>query len=147
MKKLIIAFVIILALPVVFHTLKAIIPQSITIERFEAALNQSGLVPEGVQRCEQPNLDAAEEFSLRINGDHVQLFRYADRGKIAAQYEYQKKDAGSAIVETWQLSESLGAAKPSSKPSSAARSGMFMVVVTSEDAALRQKVIEVFKSL
>jgi len=142
-KLLILAVVVIVLLPVITKMM----PKAITVERFEAALTAAGLAPQGVQRVEPPNLEAVEQHFLSVNSDSIELYRYDDRGKIAKQVEFQKKDAGSVMVEAWNLSEKLGAAKPASTPSSAARNGMSMVVITSEDAALRQQVISLFKSL
>jgi hypothetical protein len=90
---------------------------------------------------------AVEQFSMVVNGAQVDVYRFEDEGKIATQLEYQKPDAGSAIVETWNLSESLGAAKPKNKPVLALRNGMFLCTIAHEDKELRGRIGKVFSSM
>ena len=144
MKKVLIAAVaLILALPL----LPLIIPKPVTFERIQAALAAEGLAVTDVREATVPQNQAIAEVAMSVNGAPVHVYLYEHEGKIAKQLEFQKPDAGSQIVATWNLSESLGAAKPKNKPLSAARNGMFMLTVVSEDKALRDRVVRIFKGV
>ena len=83
---------------------------------------------------------------MMIGSVRVNIYQFDDVGVQARQFEYQKKDPGQAIVETWGLAQSLGAAVPKQTPSLAAQRRSFMIVATGEDKALLNRIIEVFKS-
>lgn len=143
MKKAIpIIVVILIAIPV----LPRLMPTPLTMDGIEAGFKAAGFTVADMQ-TPAPQLGAVEERLMTVNGASVEVYRFEDEGKIATQLEYQKPDSGSAIVETWNLSESLGAAKPKSKPVSASRNGMFMLVVIGEDKALRDRVVQAFNRL
>ena len=143
MQKLIIAAIVVLLL---FPFLIKLMPKPLTLDRFEQGFKKSGMAVSEIKHV-PPSLEAIDQLSFTIDGSTVDIYQYDDEGKIAKNYEYQKPDVGQAIVETWNLSESLGAAKPHSIPTSASRRGKFFVVVASEDASLRAKVIELFNTL
>lgn len=144
MKKVLIAIVVlVLAIPI----LPLIIPKPVTFERIQAALAAQGLAVTDVNEVTLPQNQAVAEVAMSLNGAPVHIYLYDHEGKIAKQLEFQKPDAGSQIVATWNLSESLGAAKPKNKPLSAARNGMFMLTVESEDKALRDRIVRIFKGL
>jgi len=145
MKKILIAaVVVILLLPVA----RRLIPKPFTSERFQAALKDKGLVVTDAGKSDSPSVPGAvEQFSMVVNGAQVDVYRFEDEGKIATQLEYQKPDSGSVIVETWNLSESLGAAKPKNKPVLALRNRMFLAVIAHEDKELRGRVGKVFSSM
>ena len=145
MKKAVLAVVaIILLLPIA----QRLIPKPVTFERVEAALNSAQFSVTDVQKVDRPALSGAiEQVSMVVNGAAVEVYRFEDEGKIVTQLEYQKPDAGSAIVETWNLSEALGAAKPKNKPLLPLRNRMFLMTITHEDKALRDRIGKVFKSL
>jgi len=144
MKKVLIAIVVlVLAIPI----LPLIIPKPVTFERIQAALAGQGLAVTDVNEVTLPQNQAVAEVAMSLNGAPVHIYLYDHEGKIAKQLEFQKPDAGSQIVATWNLSESLGAAKPKNKPLSAARNGMFMLTVESEDKALRDRIVRIFKGL
>lgn len=142
-KALIIVGVLLVAIPIV----PKLIPEAMTLDKVESALTAAGYTLTDVRNVDVPRLGAIAMKEMTVNGASVELYEFDDEGEIAKQLEYQKPDAGSAIVETWNLSESLGAAKPKSKPVKAARNGMFMLVVMSEDKALRERVASVFAGL
>lgn len=142
-KALIVGAVILLLLPI----LPRLIPEPFSPERLQEALKGAGLDVSEVAAAPQPGLGAVEQISMKINGEHGELYKFDDEGKIVTQLEYQKPDSGSVIVESWNLSEQLGAAKPKNKPISADRNGMYMFTITSEDKALRERAMKVFKSL
>ena len=142
-KVLIAAVVLILALPI----LPLIIPKPVTFERIQAALAAQGLSVTDVREVTRPQNQAVAEVAMSVNGAPVHMYLYDHQGKIAKQLEFQKPDPGSQIVATWNLSESLGAAKPKNKPLSAVRNGMFMLTVESEDKALRDRIVRIFKGL
>jgi len=142
-KALVIVGVLLLALPII----PKLIPETMTLDKVVAALTAAGYTLTDVKDVDSPRLGAIAMKELTVNGANVELYEFDDEGEIAKQLEYQKPDAGSAIVETWNLSESLGAAKPQSKPVTAARNGMMMIVVMSEDKALRERVASVFRGL
>ena len=144
MKKVLIAIVVlVLAIPI----LPLIIPKPVTFERIQAALAGQGLAVTDVNEVTLPQNQAVAEVAMSLNGAPVHIYLYDHEGKIAKQLEFQKPDPGSQIVATWNLSESLGAAKPKNKPLSAARNGMFMLTVESEDKALRDRVVRIFKGV
>jgi len=142
-KVLIAAVVLILALPI----LPRIIPKPVTFERIQAALAAQGLAVSDVREATTPQNQAVAQVDMSVQGASVRIYLYDHEGKIAKQLEFQKPDAGSQIVATWNLSESLGAAKPKNRPLSAARNGLFMLTVESEDKALRDRVVRIFKGV
>ena len=145
MKKAVLAVVgIILLLPIA----QRLIPKPVTFDRVEAALNSAEFLVTDVRKVDRPTLPGAiEQVSMVVNGAAVEVYRFEEEGKIVTQLEYQKPDAGSAIVETWNLSEALGAAKPKNKPLLPLRNGMFLMTITHEDKALRDRIGKVFRSL
>ena len=144
MKKVVIIVVVGLVL---LPLLPKIIPKSFTMESVEPGFRTAGFTVEGARPVEPPQNEALEQLSMTVNGLQVDVFRYDDEGKIAKQLEFQKPDSGSAIVEAWGLAQTLGAAKPVNKPVTPERRGMFMIVVTGDDKALRLRIAESFKHL
>lgn len=144
MRKWIIAIVIAAAL---IPVIPMILPKPVTFERVEAAFKQKGYAVSGVHVETAPMLGAAGQVNMIVDGAQVALYRFDSEGKITTQLEYQKPDAGSAIVETWNLRESLGAAPPRRTPLAAARNGLFLITVASDNAALRRQLVALFKGL
>ena len=144
MKKVVIAVVaFVVLLPVVLRLL----PKPFTVERFQAALEAAGFVVGDVRKMDAPAVPGAvEAFSMTVNGAQVDVYRFDDEGKIATQLEYNKPDAGTAIVESWGLADALGAAKPKNKPVLPLRNGMFMALIADEDKTLRERVGRVFRA-
>jgi len=144
MKKIVIAGVaLLLLLPII----QRFWPKPFTFERFQAALEHAALTVENAGKVGAPSIQGAvEQFSMLVNGAQVDVYRFEDEGKIATQLEYNKTDAGTAIVETWNLSESLGAAKPKNKPVLVRRNRMFLLIVSHEDKTLRERIAKVFDS-
>ena len=143
MKKLIIAAVVVILL---FPFISKMMPEPLTMDRLEQGFQKSGMTVSELKHV-TPSLESIDQLSFKVNGSSVDIYQYDGEGKIAKNYEYQKPDVGQAVVETWNLSESLGAAKPHSIPTSASRRGLFFIVVSSEDAALRAKVVELFNKI
>jgi hypothetical protein len=141
------AVVIVAAVLILLPLVPRLIPKPVTFERVQAALEGSGFLVTNVRKVDPPMLKSVEQVSMQVNGSPVDVYRYDDRGAIATQLEYQKPDAGTVIVEAWNLSESLGAAKPKNKPVFPARNGMFMLVITTDDKALGRRVVKIFESL
>lgn len=137
----------IMVLVPVIAVIRPYLPKAVTFERVEQAYNDAGFWVTEVTRVEPPTLDSVAQLSLRVEGYPVNVYQFDSEGPIAKQLEFQKPDAGSVVVEAWNLSERLGAAKPKNIPTSAARNGMFMLTVQSEDAGLRRRVVEIFKGL
>jgi len=144
MQKIVVVLVLILVLIPVIAALK---PKPITLERARTVFEENGLIVESAEEATAPQIQAVEQFTLHVNGARVEIYRYDDEGKIAKNYEYQKTDAGTAIVESMGIADSLGAAAPRSTKSDAARKRKYLVVVTTNDDALRATVIRLFKSL
>lgn len=143
MKNVVITIVVlVLLLPLIV----AILPKPVTLERAVSAFEAAGLVVEYPETV-SPSLEAVEQIHMYVNGADVNLYRYDDEGKIMKNLEYQRPDAGTAVVEAMGIGASLGAAPSRNKPSSAQRNGMWMLTVQSEDAALRQKVVKIFSGL
>jgi len=146
-KKVLIGVVALVILIPLLPKLAQLMPEPVTLDAIEPAFTKAGLAVSDVATSPNPGLGAVGEISMVVNGANVIVYEFDNEGKIVAQLEYQKPDAGSVIVETWNLSESLGAAKPKNKPCSAARNGMFMITATGEDKALNSKIVQIFKDL
>lgn len=142
LKALIFAVVVLLAFPFVMK----LIPEPLTMERVQAGFAASGLPVVQLQQV-APTNESVAELSGIIGGVSVNVYQYNDEGKIARYTEYQKKDAGTAVVETWNLAQSLGAAVRKDTPSKYLRRGMFLVVATGNDVAMLDRVIAAFKGL
>ena len=144
MQKAVIAIVIlIVVLPIALK----LIPQPMTFDRIESGFTKAGLPVTNSAPVTPPLASAEEQHTMTIEDAQVDLYRYSDEGTIVQQQEYQKTDTGTVIVQSWNLSESLGAAKPKNKPVSVDRRGMFLLVVTSENGPLRTRILEAFRSL
>jgi len=147
MKKIAIAGVLVLlALPI----LPRLIPAGKTLDRFQAAFEEGGYAVERASVSTTPQLEAIGQLSMTVDGAHVEIYHFDDEGKIAKQMEFQKPGPGSAQVDAFGLSElaaAVGAAKPKNKPVTVARNGKFLLVVTSEDDALRARIKATFSSL
>ncbi len=144
MKKIIVlGAVLLLASPFLLKLL----PKPVTPERVIQAFRMSGLSVGDITKFEQPMNRAISQMSMTVNGAIVQLYEFDDRGRIATAFENEKPDAGSVIVESWNLSEQLGAAKPKNKPCTPAKNGLWLLTVTDEDKALRGRVAGIFGAL
>jgi len=144
MHKVIIAIIVVLvALPVVVNLL----PEPMSFERVHDGFEAAGFTISAAGLVESPRLEAAEQFNMTLDGARVELFRYNDRGRIARQFGYQQQDPGEAMVESMGLREALGAAPTPKVKTSAARRGLFMILVSSADADVRARVIRTFKEL
>ena len=144
MKKVIVAVIVVLAL---LPLLPMIVPKPLTIERIEAGLQQQGFSVSGVEEAVSPMLEADHQWTMLVDGATTDAYFYSDRGKIAKHREYQRKDAGTAIVETWNLSESLGAAPNRNIPTFVGRKGMVLLIVKTHNDDLGQRVVAAFQGL
>lgn len=144
MKKLLGVIIVLLVL---LPLIPRLIPQEKTFDTFQAAMEKKGFSIANVKEIKPPQQGAIAERELTINDIRVEFFRFDDEGKIATQYEYNKPDAGSAIVEAWNLSEKLGAAKPAERSYYPARNGMLLLIVYTEDKALRMQIVKAFESI
>lgn len=140
------AIVLIPLAGVVYPKILELLPEPLTFDRVEEALDAAYWVTDAAE-VDPPGLDAVAHRFMRVDGYLVNLYRYKSEGKIAKQLEFQRPDAGSVVVEAWNLSERLGAAKSRNIPTSAGRNGMFMVTVQSENSEFRRAVVALFKSL
>jgi hypothetical protein len=143
MKKVAIAVVVLLIL---LPVLPKLIPNPLTMESVTSSLKAKGFSVTDDRKV-TPQNGAIDQMTMTINGAMVELYQFDDEGKIAVQMEYNKTDAGTAIVETWNLSETLGAAKSKNKPCQPARNGMFMIVVTSDDKSVNARIASAFEKL
>jgi hypothetical protein len=144
MKKVL--FVIIAVL-IIIPILPRIIPKALTIERVQEGFKAGGFYVENVQGVSPARLEAEKQWTMTVAGALVDVYFYTNVGVIAKQAEYQKKDVGTAIVETWNLSESLGAAPDPNVPSFSARNGMFLIVATTPDKGLGARIATAFSKL
>ena len=142
-KVLIVLGVILVALPL----LPKLMPVPFSYERVQQVFEGSGLTVSDVKDDPGSFMEAIDGKAMQVNGARVGIYHFDNEGKIAKQLEYNKTDAGTAIVETWNLSESLGAAKPKNLPMDVARNGMYLLRVESEDKALRARIVKAFKSV
>lgn len=144
MKKVLIALAVALvALPII----PKLMPVAFSYERVQAAFQGAGLTVGNVNTDTGAHMGAIDGVTMDVGSARVGIYHFDNEGKIAKQQEYNKTDAGTAIVETWNLSESLGAAKPKNKPMDVARNGMYLILVESEDKALRARIVQIFKSV
>lgn len=140
MKKII---TIVILVAVLFPVIPMILPKPITIERIKAAFENAGLTVSDFSQGGRA-LEAAESWYLSIGEARVEIYRYEEYAKLVKNIEYQKDDPGSVIVEAWNLSESLGAAKNPNPPVSAVKKGKFMMVVKSFNKELRKQIVVAF---
>jgi len=143
LKVVVAIVVVILLLPVI----AALWPKPLTFERIRDGFEGKGLVVEQYTPVEPPALQAVEQVYMNVAGARVDVYRYDDRGKIAKQLEYQKPDAGTVIVESWNLAQSLGAAQPKKIPTAVGRNGMFMLVVMGDSQELCNRILRAFKEV
>jgi hypothetical protein len=143
LKFVIVAAVVILAAPFVMR----LMPKPVTFERAKLAFEKAGMAASPFEMAASPGNRAVAEADLTVNGVYVSIFQFDNEGKIATAMEYQKKDAGSAIVATMNLAQNLGAAVRKETPSRAVRRGMFMMVATGEDRAMVERIAAVFESM
>ncbi len=147
MRKMLIGVVVLLLLFPLIPIIKPFLPKAVTFDRAKDAFNAAGLTVESFNLITPGGLGSVESASMSVKGAYVSIYHFDGEGKIALQLAYQKDDPGTAIVASWGLAESLGAAKSKNIPSNAVRNGKFMLTVASEDRALRQQVVRVFKKL
>jgi len=147
MKKAIIIIVVILfSAPFLSPMIAPYLPKPMTLERVTAAFDGAGYTVEGLTKRNGSYREGVEQWDFYINQYTVELHRYDHEGKIARNVANLQDDAGSVMVEAWNLSEQLGAAQPKSRPMLAARKRMWMILVTGPDKAYCQQLIRVFKS-
>jgi len=144
LKKVLIGAVVIVVLLPVLNKYR---PRPASFERAQAAFAAANLSVYDYAEVAQPALEAVAQVTMHIDMARVDLYRFDSEGKIAKQLEYQKKDAGSQMVEAWNIAQSLGAAPDRNKPTQAARNGKFMIVATGEDEELLKSIVRIFKSL
>lgn len=144
MKKLVL---VLLALFILFPLYPYLIPTPMTFERISTGLTKAGLQVGTMQPITPPGNSAVEQMLLSVDDAQVDIYRYEDEGVIATQMGYQRPDPGQVIVDGMRLAEQLGAAKSANKPTSAARKGMFMLVVTGSTNSLRARIIEAFSGV
>lgn len=143
LKKILIAIVVIVLLvPVAVKLL----PKPMTWDRMQNGFKNAGLTVEQFEVV-PASMESVEQASATINAMMVDIYRYDDEGKIVRNLEYQKPDPGAAIVESWGLAQSLGAAVTKKIPTRSARRGMYLIVATGEDEASLDRIVQAFKAL
>jgi hypothetical protein len=142
-KFVIVAAVLLLAAPFLMRLL----PEPVTFDRAKLAFGQAGLSVSDFQMAATPGQRAVAEAYMMVNGVSVSIFQFDHEGKISTAMEYQKKDAGSVMVESMNLAQNLGAAVRKETPSRAVRRGMFMLVATGQDQAMVNRIADVFESM
>jgi hypothetical protein len=124
------------------------LPKPASFERAKAAFEEAGLAVREFHIVEKPQLGAVAQASLLINEVNVQIYRFDNEGKIATQLGYQQQDPGSAMVESWNIAESLGAKPAREKPAHrAARNGYYMITASGYDRETTGRVIALFSGL
>jgi hypothetical protein len=126
MRKVIIGIVILFAL---LPILPKLIPKDLTKDVVKAELEDVGYSVANDQEVSSPIYEADKQWSMTINGEKANLFFYTNVGVIAKQREYLRKDVGTAIVESWNLAQSLGAAKNPNPPTYVGRNDMYLLVI------------------
>jgi len=122
-------------------------PEPLTMERIRHGFETSGLPVEGMRLAPHPSNESVAELNFMVNGVSVAVYEYDNAGTIARYQEYNKKDPGTAIVESWNLAQSLGAAVPKPTPTRCVRRGYFLLVAIGDDTATLNRVAEVFQQL
>jgi len=122
-------------------------PEPLTMERIRHGFETSGLPVEGMRLAQQPSNESVAELNFMVNGVSVAVYEYDNAGTIARYQEYNKKDPGTAMVESWNLAQSLGAAVPKPTPTRCVRRGYFLLVAIGDDIATLNRVAEVFQQL
>lgn len=142
-KVLVLALIAFVAAPFVVRYW----PKPASFDRARAAFEAAGMAVEDYAENESPGREADRGAAMTVDGISVEIFYYSSEGKIAKQSEYTKKDAGSAIVETWNIAQSLGAAQPVQTPSASARNGMYLIMASGPDAQKVRQIVALFESL
>ncbi|HPO14021.1 MAG TPA: hypothetical protein PLI09_11290 [Candidatus Hydrogenedentes bacterium] len=142
--KKVLIFIVVMV--VVIPLIPMILPKPMTFDRIKTGL-EAKFTLDDYNEAAQPMLQSIAQVNMYIDSAQVSILQYDDEGKIVKQREYQKKDAGQAIVETWGLAQSLGAAIPKETPSLCDRRGMFLIIATGPDKELLKRIIDTFKSL
>lgn len=142
-KKILILIVV---MAVVLPLIPLIMPKPMTFERIKAGL-ETKFTLEEYEEAPQPQLQSIKQVGMYIDTARVMILQYDDEGKIAKQREFQKKDPGQAMVESWGLAQSLGAALPKETPMMTERRGMFLIIVSGPDEQLLRRILETFKNL
>lgn len=142
-KILVILVALIIGVPILIQFL----PEPLSMERITEGFRKSALGVSDVQIINPPTNEAVAQISFTVGGALVNVYRYDNEGTIARYAEMYKKDPGTAIVETWGLAQSLGAAPSRNKPERVARRKMFLLVVQGEDTGLLDHVVKIFLSL
>ena len=124
-----------------------LLPKPVTFDRARLAFETAGLTITEFQMAQSPGQRAIAEADLTVNGVYVNIFLFDNEGKIVTAMEYQKKDAGSAIVEQMHLAENLGAAVRKETPSIPVRRGMYMMIATGQDLAMVKRIAAVFEAM
>ncbi|HOZ47421.1 MAG TPA: hypothetical protein PLO37_13750 [Candidatus Hydrogenedentes bacterium] len=137
MRNVIIAIVVILLL---VPLIPKLMPKKLSIQRIEYGLQAQGFAVGSIEEVKRPENEAAQQWNMTVNGQKTSAFFYTDVGAIAKQHEYHKKDAGTAIVETWNLAQSLGAAPNRNIPEFVARNNMWLFIVRSPDKELGRRI-------
>jgi len=139
-------FAAVIVLVLLVPIIQAVWPKPATFERARQAFVAAGMDVTGYREV-APGLEAVAQVSMTIGSATVDIYQYGDEGKIVQNLEYQKKDAGTAIVEAWGLADALGAAKPKEIPQRTARKGMLMLITTGEDTALLGRIRDTFRDM
>ena len=146
-QKLVKFIVFIVAVFLATPFLMKLIPEPMSFERARAGFEKAGLAVSDFALAPNPGQRAVAEAGMLVNGVNVSIFQFDNEGKISTAMEYQKKDAGTAIVETMGLAQSLGAAVRKETPSRAVRRGMFMMVATGQDREMVNRIADVFERI
>ncbi|HOQ90618.1 MAG TPA: hypothetical protein PLO53_04920 [Candidatus Hydrogenedentes bacterium] len=137
----------ILAILVALPFLVRLWPEPLTMERIRQGFEASGLPVEGMRLAPKPSNESVSELNFMVGGVSVAVYQYDNAGTIARYQEYNRKDPGTAIVESWNLAQSLGAAVPKQTPTRCVRRGYFLLVAIGDDVATLNRVVEVFEQL
>ena len=124
-----------------------LMPKAITFERAQEAFTKAALPVTEFTIQPKPINEAAAMATATIGTASVEIYQYDSEGPIARYTEYQKKDPGQAVVEAWNLAQSLGAAVRKETPTRYARRGMFLIIARGDDTALLDRIIAAFNSI
>lgn len=142
-KVIVLIIAILLLIPVIAY----IFPEELTVESIQAKLKARGFTIEDVQEAKRPMNEADKQWTMKINGERTDLYFYTDSAKLTTQREYQRKDPGTAIVESMHLRESLGAAPNPNLPTYIGKRQKFMMIVTTNNEPFGRRLIYNFEDL
>jgi hypothetical protein len=123
----------------------SLVPKPNTLASFRDGFTGAKMQVDNYEEFPQPQLESIAQAGMYVNGNSVQIYQFGNEGKISKQLEYHRPDAGQAMVDTFNLAQSIGAAPNRNAPMVATRNGMFLLIATGPDKAQLKEIERVFQ--